>query len=270
VVDFRVRWSVNLRRLLPVMVMVMAMLLSLSPLAAAEGGAAVATQRPTDMLDLRESAPDILQDMRYFGSNNFIGRPIAGYEAAKCLLTRRAVEALVAVQQQLRPFAYSLKVYDCYRPQSAVDDFVRWAADLDDQRMKPRFYPRVDKQQLIPDGYIAVKSGHSRGSSVDLTIVPLPAVEQPAYDPGAALRSCEAFQTKRYLDNGLDMGTGYDCFSPLSHSDNLDIGPRSHSNRQLLKTLMEQQGFVNLAAEWWHFSLKEEPYPQTRFNFPIR
>jgi len=128
-----------------------------------------APARPADVIDLQVVAPTIAQDIRYHGSNNFIGRPIAGYRAARCLLTRPAADALKAVQQQLLPFGYSLKVYDCYRPQRAVDDFVQWAADLDDQRMQARFYPGVDKQHLFRDGYIAARSGHSRASTVDLT-----------------------------------------------------------------------------------------------------
>lgn len=228
------------------------------------------TDRPRDIIELHSIAPDIAQDIRYFSSNNFIGRPIAGYRAAKCLLTRPAAEALKQVQQQLRPFGYSLKVYDCYRPQQAVDDFVAWAGDLQQQTMKARFYPQIDKQRLFDDGYIAARSGHSRASTVDLTIIPLPAAEQPAFDPDAPLQSCEAFQTQRYADNSLDMGTGYDCFSPLSATDYADIGLRSHSNRQLLKTLMEQQGFTNLAQEWWHYTLKDEPYPNTWFDFPVQ
>lgn len=244
------------------------LLLALSCCTTASAAAPLA--RPDDIIELHDIAPDIAEDIRYHGSNNFIGRPIAGYRAAKCLLTRPAAVALAKVQQELRPFGYSLKVYDCYRPQQAVDDFVAWATDLSDQRMKARFYPQVEKQRLFKDGYIAARSSHSRASTVDLTIIPLPAAAQPDFDPDAPLHSCEAFQTQRYADNSLDMGTGYDCFSPLSATDHPDIGLRSHSNRQLLKTLMQQHGYTNLPGEWWHYTLKDEPYPNTCFKFPVQ
>ena len=225
--------------------------------------------RPRDIVDLHEVAPDIAHDIRYFGEHNFIGRRIRGYHAPKCLLTQRAATALAAVQQELAAHGYGLKVYDCYRPQRAVDDFVAWARDLDDQAMKPEFYPRVDKRDLFRDGYIAARSGHSRGSTVDLTIVPMPTPEQPRFDANAPLQSCERFQTKRYADNSIDMATGYDCFSPLSGIGNPEVNLRARANRQLLKVLMEQNGFSNLPGEWWHYTLRDEPYPDTWFNFLI-
>ena len=228
---------------------------------------------PPDIVDLRDVAPGIAQDIRYYSSYNFIGRRIDGYQAPVCLLARRVADALAAVQRTLVPHGYSLKVYDCYRPRRAVDQFVAWAGNLDDQAMKIAFYPNVEKHRLFLEGYIAAKSAHSRAGTVDLTIIPLPAHDQPlpvpSPSPTSTLRSCEAFQTKRHPDNSIDMGTGYDCFSPLSRTDNPDIGPRSHSNRQLLKALMEQNGFINLPEEWWHFTLEDEPYPDIWFDFPI-
>ena len=225
--------------------------------------------RPSDIVDLNGVAPDIAHDIRYFGEHNFIGRRIHGYHAPKCLLTLGAAKALAAVQEELAAHGYGLKVYDCYRPQRAVDDFVAWARDLDDQAMETEFYPRVDKRDLFRDGYIAARSGHSRGSTVDLTIVPMPIPEQPGFDANALQRSCENFQTKRYADNSIDMATGYDCFSPLSRTENPEVNLRARANRQLLKVLMEQNGFRNLPGEWWHYTLRGEPYPDTWFNFPI-
>ncbi len=229
----------------------------------------VHAQKPIDIVDVRSIAPDIVIDIRYATGHNFIGRPIPGYESAKCLLTRRAAEALAHVHSQLREFGLALKMFDCYRPQSAVDAFVSWARDPDDQAMKAEFYPSVDKQDLFRDGYIAAKSGHSRASTVDLTIVHLPQEPLPDFDPSASLRSCENEQQNRFADGSLDMGTGYDCFSVRSHTKSTSVTPQQRANRLLLSELMETAGFKNLAEEWWHFTLSAEPYPDSYFNFPI-
>jgi D-alanyl-D-alanine dipeptidase len=226
-------------------------------------------QRPDDIVDVRSVVEDIVLDIRYVTPHNFVGRPIPGYEAAKCLLTREAAEALGRVQDALRDFRLALKVYDCYRPQSAVDAFVAWARDLDDQAMKAEFYPSVDKQNLFRDGYIAARSGHSRGSTVDLTVVALPVRPSPVFDPDADLRSCENAQSDRFADASIDMGTGYDCFSTRSHTLYANLSPQQRANRLLLKQLMESNGFRHLPEEWWHFTLSEEPYPDVYFDFPV-
>jgi D-alanyl-D-alanine dipeptidase len=226
-------------------------------------------QRPDDIVDVGAVVADIVLDIRYAGSHNFIGRPIPGYEAAKCLLTRRAAMALAGVQRDLRGFGLALKVYDCYRPQSAVDYFAGWARDLGDQAMKTEFYPSVDKEYLFRDGYIAARSGHSRGSTVDLTIVAMPMVQPPVFDSEARLRSCENERAERFADTSIDMGTGYDCFSVRSHTMNRGVGPQQRANRLLLKEIMESAGFTNLAEEWWHYTLADEPYPDTYFDFVI-
>ncbi|MGW8368402.1 MAG: M15 family metallopeptidase [Gammaproteobacteria bacterium] len=231
-------------------------------------GRPAAANPPDTFVNVRETIPDIVLDIRYATPHNFIGRPIPGYEAPECLLTRQAAEALGRVQSALRPFGLALKVYDCYRPQRAVDAFVAWARDLDDQAMKAEFYPSVDKQNLFRDGYIAAKSGHSRGSTVDLTIVPL-GMQTPALDAPADSRSCENAADQRFPDASIDMGTGYDCFSALSRTANPAIGSAQRANRLLLKQLMESSGFVNLAEEWWHFTLVDEPFPDTYFDFGI-
>jgi D-alanyl-D-alanine dipeptidase len=160
-------------------------------------------------------------------------------------------------------------VYDCYRPQRAVDHFVRWAEDLDDQAMKPEFYPQVDKTRLFDDGYIAEKSGHSRGSTMDLTIVRLPAKPTRPYVPGESLVPCYGPKAERFPDNSVDMGTGFDCFDTLAHTLDPRVQGVQRANRLLLKSTLEDLGFVNLAEEWWHYTYKPEPHPDTYFDFPV-
>ncbi|WP_416977797.1 M15 family metallopeptidase [Streptomyces sp. T028] len=224
---------------------------------------------PADFVALRTVDPTILQEMRYFTPHNFVGERVDGYQQPICILTRQAAEALHRAQAELLPQGYSLKVYDCYRPQRAVDHFVRWAEDLDDQAMKGEFYPDVDKTRLFDDGYIAAKSGHSRGSTVDLTIVKTPAHPTRPYVPGETLVPCYAPQEERFPDNSVDMGTGYDCFDTLAHTLDPRIQGRPLANRLLLKNTLEELGFVNLAEEWWYYTFKPEPYPDTYFDFPV-
>lgn len=211
----------------------------------------------------------ILSDIRYATSHNFIGRPIDGYQEALCILTTQAATALKKAQRAALRLGYSLKVYDCYRPQRAVDDFAAWAEDLSDTRMKAEFYPDLDKSVLFDQGYIAAKSGHSRGSTLDLTLVELPPRRQPAYRPGQPLVSCKAPVGARFPDNTIDMGTGYDCFDTLANTLDPRVTGRPLSNRLLLKRLMTDAGFVNYDLEWWHYTLAGEPYPDTYFDFPV-
>ncbi|GHH48102.1 D-alanyl-D-alanine dipeptidase [Streptomyces candidus] len=224
---------------------------------------------PDAFVPLRSVAPTVLQDMRYTTAHNFVGERVDGYREPVCLLTRPAAQALARAQRVLLRSGYTLKVYDCYRPQRAVDHFVRWAKDLGDTAMKPAFYPRVDKSRLFTDGYIAEKSGHSRGSTVDLTLVKLPAWPTRPYVPGEKLVPCYAPQDERFRDNSVDMGTGYDCFDTLSHTDDPRIRGVQRSNRQLLKNTLAAQGFTNLPEEWWHFTYKPELFPDTYFDFPV-
>ncbi|WP_330237046.1 M15 family metallopeptidase [Streptomyces sp. NBC_00566] len=224
---------------------------------------------PKDFVALSAVDSTIIQEMRYFTPHNFVGERIDGYQQPVCLLTRPAAEALHQAQRRLLRDGYSLKVYDCYRPQRAVDHFVRWAEDLDDETMKAEFYPEVDKTRLFADGYIAEKSGHSRGSTMDLTVVELPARPTRPYVPGQPLVSCHAPKSQRFPDNSLDMGTGFDCFDPLAHTLDSRIQGVQHANRLLLKNTLEHLGFVNLAEEWWHYTYKPEPYPDTYFDFPV-
>jgi len=248
-----------LRLLLP------AMVCSTSTLAA---GADVQTQRPADFVNVQKRVPQIQTDMRYLMAHNFVGRRVHGYKAPVCLLTEPAAQALQSVVLRLLPMGLTLKVYDCYRPQTAVNDFAAWASDVKDVKMRTEFYPTVDKTRLFDDGYIAYQSGHSRGSTVDVTIVPL-ASPIPAQASGQKQVSCTAPVSQRTPDNSLDFGTGFDCFSPVSHPDDQSVPPPARANRLLLQSLMEQAGFKRLDTEWWHFTLANEPYPSTYFDFPV-
>ncbi|MEV1024528.1 M15 family metallopeptidase [Streptomyces sp. NPDC050264] len=224
---------------------------------------------PEDFVALRDMDPTIIQEMRYYTEHDFVGAPVDGYKKPMCIVTRPAAKALHKAQVTLLKRGYSLKVYDCYRPQRAVDHFVRWAKDLDDQKMKAEFYPRVDKTRLFADGYIAEKSGHSRGSTVDLTLVKLPARPTRPYVPGERLAACYGPKADRFPDNSVDMGTGFDCFDTLAHTDDPRIQDVQRTNRDLLRDTLSGQGFVNLPEEWWHFTYKPELFPDTYFDFPV-
>ncbi len=213
--------------------------------------------------------PDIILDLRYLTNHNFLGVPVDGYKTEKCYITKIAADSLAKVQAELRKFNLTLKVYDAYRPQRAVDQFVRWANDLSDTLTKKEFYPTINKSRLFIDGYIAEKSGHSRGSTVDLTIVPIPIPFQPEFEID---KQCECFKSTehRFKDNSIDMGTGFDCFDSLSHTENNELTSQQRVNRLLLKSLMDKYGFNNLTEEWWHYTLRNEPFPKTYFDFEIK
>ena len=214
--------------------------------AAQNTGPAAGADLPDGFCYLDQYLPGAAYEVRYYGDNNFVGQPVDGYEAPRVILTIPAAQALAGVQQDLAPFGLGLKFFDGYRPQRAVDHFVRWAADLSDTKMKARFYPGVDKANLFRDGYIASRSGHSRGSTVDLTVVDLAT--------GAE----------------LDMGTPFDFFGPLSAGESPDAPAQARANRMLLRQAMENRGFLPYAEEWWHFTLADEPFPETYFDFPVR
>jgi D-alanyl-D-alanine dipeptidase len=205
-----------------------------------------AQDRPASFVDAATAVPGLVVEMRYAGSDNFVGRPIAGYERPLCLLTRQAAAALAEVQRDLGPRGFGLKVYDCYRPARAVAHFVRWARDADDIARKAEFYPGLDKRNLFREGYIATRSGHSRGSTVDLTLV--------------------------HLRDGreVDMGSGFDLFDPRSWPSHPGVPEAARRNRALLGAAMRARGFRGHRKEWWHFTLAGEPYPGTIFDFPIR
>lgn len=224
---------------------------------------------PAGFSSIANLDPSIELDIRYITANNFLGRPVTGYEAAACILSTPAARALLDVQQAANELGLSLKIYDCFRPQRAVDDFVRWAADEDDTVMKASMYPDVPKDELFSRGYIAERSGHSRGSTIDLTLVPLGS-RQPEVDPFASWDCRAAESTLRFPDNTIDMGTSYDCFDELSHTENPRISETAMANRLLLRELMDAAGFQNYVNEWWHYTLRNEPFPETFFDFPVR
>jgi D-alanyl-D-alanine dipeptidase len=200
---------------------------------------------PADFVSLADLDATIALDLRYATPDNFVGEPVDGYEAAKCLLTRPAARALARVQADLRAEGLGLRVFDCYRPQRAVDHFVRWSRAPDDPATRARHYPRVAKLELFARGYIAERSGHSRGSSVDLTLVDGDGRE-------------------------LDLGTPFDFFDPRAAGDSTDVPETARASRAKLRTAMERRRFRPYAAEWWHFTLAGEPYPDTYFEVPVR
>jgi zinc D-Ala-D-Ala dipeptidase len=213
--------------------------------AAAHAGKAL----PEGFVDVKEVVPTIQVEPRYATENNFVGSVVDGYLAPRCILTREAANALKQVQEDLMRFGLGLKIYDGYRPQQAVDHFVRWAKDPDDAVAKSRYYPDVDKHNLFREGYISSRSGHSRGSTVDLTIVSM---------------------TPPTLGAELDMGTPFDFFGPESWPDNPSLAPEQRAHRLLLRSVMTGHGFKPFEKEWWHFTLEDEPYPERYFNFPVQ
>lgn len=227
-------------------------------------------QRPDDFVNIADVEPTILRDIRYYSLHNFIGDRVRGYGAPVCLLTRKAAEAVKGVQADLLKQGLSLKIYDCFRPQQAVGHFVEWAKNISDTRMKAEFYPDVDKRNLFSDGYIAFRSSHTRGSTVDLAIVKLPAPKQETYKPAKPLRSCQLPVGVRFGDDSIDFGSGFDCFGPISATENPSMGPEQHTNRMLLKGLMDKHGFKNYDMEWWHYTLRDEPYPDQCFDFEVK
>ena len=208
--------------------------------------AADAQRLPSGFVDAASVVPALAVDMKYLTGDNFIGRPIDGYERPVCYLTREAAEALAAVARDLAPQGLALKAFDCYRPQRAAAHFVRWAHDLDDNARQAEHYPQVDKRHLFRDGYIAARSSHSRGSTVDLTLV------------------------RRSDGRALDMGTRFDFFGRQSWPSDRSVSPEAQKNRRLLARAMSRRGFAPYAKEWWHFTLRDEPFPRTYFDFPVR
>lgn len=199
----------------------------------------------SDFVLITDVVPDAIFEIRYYSTYNFVGDRIDGYEEPLAFMTREAAEALKEVSDDVKEKGYRLKIYDAYRPQEAVTNFVEWAKDADDTRMKEYFYPDLDKSVLFPQGYIAAHSGHSRGSTVDLTLFDMDTEKE------------------------VDMGGTFDFFGELSHPDYKGITKRQYKNRMILRKAMMKHGFNPLAEEWWHFTLAKEPYPNTYFTFPV-
>lgn len=216
------------------------------------------TNDSSQFVTLTDAVPDAILEIRYYGTYNFVGQRIDGYEQPTALLTRQAADSLRAVSDDVMRLGYRLKIYDAYRPQKAVDHFVRWAAAVNDTLMKRYFYPNLDKSVLFEQDYIAEKSGHTRGSTVDLTLFDMTTEKE------------------------LDMGGTFDWFGHESHPDfggnpetgayipNDSITAEQFANRMILRNAMLRHGFKALDSEWWHFTLKNEPFPNTYFTFPVK
>lgn len=210
-----------------------------------KGSGAIAQQMPASFVDAASVVPGLVVEARYASAHNFVGQVIDGYQAPRCFLTREAATALAAVARDVASRGLVIRAYDCYRPTRAVAHFQRWARDLADTQMKAEFYPEVDKSTLFRDGYIASRSGHSRGSTIDMTLA--------------------------RADGGvLDMGTPFDFFSPRSWAADRSIPRQAQANRALLAAAMQRHGFHPYEKEWWHFTLAHEPFPDTYFDFPVR
>ncbi len=221
---------------------------------AVEAQDSVPDPRPGDFVVVTDLVPDAILEIRYYSTYNFIGDRIPGYEEPIAILTRAAAEALKEASDQFEELGYRIKIYDAYRPQCAVDYFVKWAKDLNDVRMKDYFYPELEKSVLFPQGFIATKSGHTRGSTVDLTL----------FDKNTGKE--------------VDMGCTFDYFGKASYpmlqpgeaaGAYQPINRTQYENRMTLRKVMLAHGFKPYANEWWHFTLKNEPYPDTYFNFPV-
>ena len=203
------------------------------------------TMNPSGFVLLADSVPGIIQEIRYYSTYNFIGERIDGYEEPCALLTKEAARALKAVSNEMMVQGYRLKVFDAYRPVCAVKHFMLWGIEDQDIRMKQYFYPDLEKQELFNKGYIAKQSSHSRGSTVDLTLFDMATGKE------------------------LDMGSPFDLFSEVSHPDHTGITEEQYKNRMLLRHAMQRGGFLPIDCEWWHFTLADEPYPDTYFEFPV-
>lgn len=221
---------------------------------------------PDGWVDLSTVDSSILVEIRYAGWHNVVGRRIDGYLEPVCLVPDRTARALRRVQDAARREGYTLKVYDCYRPQRATADFLRWR-DTPDEAMRAEFYPTLSKRELFRLGYIASRSRHSSGTAVDVTLVRLPAAFQRPSKPGHPLVACTAPVGERFADNSIDMGTGYDCFDARSRTADPGVSGQARENRLRLVRLMAGGGFANAGHEWWHFALPG-PAPGV-FDFPV-
>jgi D-alanyl-D-alanine dipeptidase len=248
----------------------LALAVALIGLAAIVAGAAATgavAALPDDFVYLADVAPEVQQDIRYASGHNFTGRPVPGYEAPECILTRAAAYALRKVQQRL-PANRALRVYDCYRPERAVAFFIAWARDRNDQKAKSEYYPTIDKQKLFALGYIARSSPHSRGTAVDVAIVDVDRPREPEHE-GRRSGACFESRDQDGHDNTLDFGTRYDRFHPFSATTHPGIAAAARSNRDFLVRVMRQEGFANYRREWWHYDFRNER-SKGSFDFPVR
>jgi D-alanyl-D-alanine dipeptidase len=226
---------------------------------------------PGGFVYLRDIDPGIIQDIRYAGANNFVGRPLAGYGAAECVVKREVGLMLKSIQEELSPQGLSLKMFDCYRPARAVANMVAWSKDGRETPAQRRYNPAFHKQDLFRLGYIAEHSGHSTGAAVDLTLVDLKADNSAAFDPARPYADCTANVNERAPEGSVDMGTGYDCSDVKAHTAAKQITASQRRWRDKLVHVMARRGFVNYSKEWWHFSLpggsgQAYDFPITRRN----
>ena len=203
------------------------------------------TMDPSGFVLLADYVPSIVQEIRYYSTYNFIGDKIDGYEQPCAIITKEAARALKTVSNELNVQGYRMKVFDCYRPACAVKHFVMWGIEDTDVRMKEYFYPDIVKQELFSKGYVASKSSHSRGSTIDLTLLDMKTGKE------------------------VDMGSPFDMFSEVSHPDYREITDEQYNNRMILRNCMLRNGFEPIDCEWWHFTLENEPFPDTYFEFPL-
>ena len=199
----------------------------------------------SDFVLLSDYVPAVIQEIRYYSTYNFVGDRIDGYEQPCAILTKEAARALKAISNKLNVMGYRIKVFDAYSPATAVRHFTLWGVDDLDLRMKPFFYPDLEKQELFRKGYIVSKSSHSRGSTVDLTLLDMKTGKE------------------------VDMGSPFDYFSEVSHPDYKGVTKEQYENRMSLQDMMVRGGFEPIDCEWWHFTLRDEPYPDTYFDFPV-
>ncbi len=224
---------------------------------------------PEGFVYLHDIEPSIIQEIRYASYHNFVGRPLSGYHKPVCILTKEAATALQKVQKKLLRQGYSLKVYDCYRPQTAVNDIKIWSKKKQEQSMKKEFFPRENKADFFKKGYVAAYSGHSRGSTVDLTIIKTNQQEQEIYYKSQPLVACYANYRQRFRDNSIDFGTGFDCLDKTARYHYPGISKQAYHNRKFFRHSMQQAGFKPYPKEWWHFTLKKEPFKHY-FDFPVQ
>lgn len=222
---------------------------------------------PKGFVYIQDVVPEIQLDVRYLSNNNFIGKPIDGYKKSVGILSTQATEALKKAQELFEKDGYSIVVYDAYRPQKAVDHFVRWSKDLVNLVMKKSFYATLEKKNLFKLGYIAKKSGHSRGSTIDLTIIKKG--ETVSGPIAIAKTDANGVEWNLLVDNTVDMGSPFDVFDTISHITSTQITPEQQKMRNYLQSVMNQAGFKGYNEEWWHFTLINEPFPETYFNFDI-
>lgn len=226
------------------------------------------SRMPANFAYLRDIDPSIEQDIRYAGADNFMGRPMAGYDAHECILRRDAAAALQRVQADLASSGLALKVYDCYRPARAVRAMAVWAHDGAPVGANKQFFPRTQKASLFALGYIASVSRHTSGTAVDLTLVEAGHVAPPAFDPAARYAPCTAPASEREPDDSIDMGTGYDCLDVNSYTASAAVGSEQRRRRAKLVAAMARRGFRNYAREWWHYSFSGAT-PPALHDFPI-